>query len=389
MAVQFDRAERLKRLPPYLFAEIDKKKKAAIAAGRDVINLGVGDPDTPTPDFIVEELAKAAKDPATHQYALDNGDPGFRSAIAAFMKKRFGVDVDPETETYPTIGSKEAIGHLPLAFVNPGDVTLIPEPGYPPYRSGTIFCGGEAHALPLTEDRGFLPDLDAVPADVRKRAKILYVNYPNSPTGRVAPRAFFEEAVAFCRENEIVLAQDAAYSEMVYEGRALTIMEIDGAREVAIEFHSLSKTFNMTGWRVGWAVGGADLIAALGRVKTNLDSGIFTAIQHAGIAALARYDEVHEKMTAIYRGRRDVFCEGLKKLGWDLKVPDATFYVWFKAPAGHTSEQAVARLLEEADVVVTPGNGFGASGEGYVRAALTVDEKRIAEAVERIGKLKW
>jgi LL-diaminopimelate aminotransferase len=389
MSVQFEVAQRLKRLPPYLFAEIDKKKKAAIAEGRDVINLGVGDPDTPTPDFIIEALATAARDPATHTYALDNGDPGFRKAIAAFMKKRFGVEVDYQTEIYPTIGSKEAIGHLPLAFIDPGDVALIPEPGYPPYRSGTIFAGGDAYALPLTEERGFLPDLDSIPEDVLRKAKILFLNYPNSPTGVLGTKEFLEKAVAFCRKHGIVLAQDAAYAEMVYEGRAFSIMEIEGARQVAIEFHSLSKTFNMTGWRVGWAAGAPALISALARVKTNLDSGIFTAIQHAGTAALARYDEVHEQMTALYRGRRDVFCDRMQKLGWKLRVPESTFYVWFRAPEGYTSEKTVARLLDEADVVVTPGNGFGAAGEGYVRAALTVDETRIAEAVDRIGKLPW
>ncbi len=389
MPTRFDVAERLKALPPYLFAEIDKKKKAAIAAGRDIINLGVGDPDTPTPDFIIDALAEAARDPGTHQYALDNGAAEFRKAIADFMKRRFEVDVDPDGEVYPTIGSKEAIGHLPLAFVNPGDTVLIPEPGYPPYRSGTIFCGGEAFALPLAEERGFIPDLEAVPADVRKRAKILWLNYPNSPTGVVASKEFLKEAVDFCGENEIILAMDAAYAEMVFEGRAVSILEIDGARDVAIEFHSLSKTFNMTGWRVGWAAGSREIVGALGRVKTNLDSGIFTAVQRAGVAALKHYDEVHEKMTALYLGRRDCFCDGLLSKGWKLVKPAATFYVWARCPRGWTSEKTATRILEEADVVMTPGNGFGAAGEGYVRAALTVGEERLAEAVERIGKLEW
>jgi len=386
---RFDVAARLKALPPYLFAEIDKKKKAALAAGRDVINLGVGDPDTPTPEFIVEALAASARDPATHRYALDNGDPAFRSAIAAFMKKRFGVGLDPDREIYPTIGSKEAIFHFPLAFVNPGDVVLVPEPGYPPYRSGTIFAGGQVWAMPLVEERGFLPDLDAVPREVLRRTKLLYLNYPNSPTGAVAPMEFLRKAVEFCREHGIILAQDAAYSEMVFSGRASSVLEVEGAREVAIEFHSLSKTFNMTGWRVGWAAGSSELVAALGRVKTNADSGVFTAIQRAGVAALERYDEVHERMIALYRRRRDVFCEGLRRLGWRLRTPEATFYVWFRTPDGWTSERTVGRLLDEADVVTTAGNGFGASGEGYVRAALTVDERRIAEAVERIGRLRW
>ena len=389
MAARFEIADRLKKLPPYLFAEIDRKKKAAIAAGRDVINLGVGDPDTPTPEFVIEALARAARDPATHQYAFDNGDPGLRESIAKWFERRYGVKLDPDAEIYPTIGSKEAIGHLPLAFVNPGDVVLIPEPGYPPYRSGTIFCGGEPFTLPLLEENGFLPDLKSVPADVRRRAKVLWLNFPNSPTGVLATKEFFEEAAAFCRDSGIVLAQDAAYAEMVFEGRSLSVLEVEGAREVAIEFHSFSKTFNMTGWRVGWAAGSAELVGALGRVKTNLDSGIFTSIQRAAAAALERYDEVNRRMTELYRRRRDVFCSGLSKNGWKLRVPDATFYVWFHAPEGWTSERTVTRFLEEADIVTTPGNGFGKAGEGYVRAALTVGEDRLAEAVERIGKLEW
>ena len=389
MSARFEITQRLKSLPPYLFAEIDRKKKAAIAAGRDVINLGIGDPDTPTPEFVIEALSRAARDPATHQYALDNGDPGLRQAIATWFEKRYGVTLDPAGEIFPTIGSKEAIAHLPLAFVDPGDVVLVPEPGYPPYRTGTVFCGGEPFALPLLEENGFLPDLASVPAEVRERAKILWLNYPNSPTGVLATKAFFEEAVAFCRESGIVLALDAAYAVMVFDGRALSVLEVEGAREVAIEFHSFSKTFNMTGWRVGWAAGSPELLGALGRVKSNLDSGVFTAIQRAAAAALARFDEVNSKMTALYRGRRDVFCDGLTKSGWKLHVPEATFYVWFRAREGWTSERTVSRLLDEADIVTTPGNGFGEAGEGYVRAALTVDEKRLAEAVERIGKLDW
>jgi len=389
MAGRFELAARLKRIPPYLFAEIDRKKKAARAAGRDVIDLGVGDPDTPTPDFIVEALASAARDPATHRYALDDGDPVFRAGIAAWMKRRYGVELDPNGEIYPTIGSKEAIAHFPLAYVNPGDVTLVPEPGYPPYERGTILAGGEAYPLPLTEENGFLPDLGAIPAETLARAKILYLNYPNSPTGVLATRAFLEEAVELCRANGIILAQDAAYAEMAFDGRALSILDIKGASEVAIEFHSLSKTFNMTGWRVGWAAGSRELVAGLGKIKTNIDSGVFTAVQRAGTTALERFDEVHDRMTAMYRGRRDVFCEGLTAAGWRMRVPDATFYVWVRTPVGWTSERTAARLLEEVDVITTPGSGFGPSGEGYVRAALTVDESRLSEAVERIGKLSW
>lgn len=389
MSGGFELAERLKKLPPYLFAEIDKKRAKARAEGRPVIDFGVGDPDTPTPDFVIDALSEAARDPSTHRYSLDNGLPEFRAEIAGWMGRRFGVELDPDSEVYPAIGSKEAIAHFPLAFVNPGDLVLLPEPGYPPYRSGTIFAGGSCAPLPLREENGFLPDLDSVGEETARRAKILYVNYPNSPTGVLAPREFLEKAVGFCRRHGIILAQDAAYSEMVFEGRALSILEIDGAREVAVEFHSLSKTFNMTGWRVGWAAGAKELITALGRVKTNIDSGIFPAIQRAGVAALRGYASVHEEILSVYRRRRDVFCSGLEAEGWRIRRPEATFYVWVPVKEGWTSVRSAERLLEEADVVVTPGAGFGEAGEGYFRAALTVGESLVAEAVRRIGRLTW
>ncbi len=385
----FERAERLKALPPYLFAEIDKKKKAAIAAGRDVINLGVGDPDTPTPDFIVEALAVAARDPKNHQYALDNGLPDFRKSAADWFARRFGVTLDPSNEIYPTIGSKEAIAHFPLAVLNPDDVALVPEPGYPPYRAGTIFAGGEPVMMPLTAKNSFLPDLGAIPAQALKRAKLIYVNYPNNPTAAVAPKAFYADLVRFAKKHNLIVASDLAYSEVYYGGRPMSILEIEGARDVAIEFHSLSKTFNMTGWRVGFAAGNAQLVAHLGQLKTNLDSGIFQAIQVAGIAALARTDEVTARMIKIYRGRREALMTGLESAGWSVIEPKAAFYAWIPTPKGLPSTVVASRLLEEADIVVTPGIGLGASGEGYVRAALTVDEKRIREACARIAKLKF
>ncbi len=385
----FDRAERLKALPPYLFAEIDKKKKAAIAAGRDVINLGIGDPDVPTPDFIVDALGAAARDPKNHQYALDAGLPEFRRAAADWCRARFGVALDPNSEVYPTIGSKEAIAHFPLAVLNPGDVALVPEPGYPPYRSGTIFAGGVPQVMPLTAKNDFLPDLGAIPKDALKRARLIYVNYPNSPTAATAPREFYVDLVAFARKHNLIIASDLAYSEVYFDEKPMSILEVPGARDVAIEFHSLSKTFNMTGWRVGFAIGNAQLVGYLGQLKTNLDSGIFQAIQVAGIAALKHADDVTARMVRIYRGRRDALVAGLAKAGWSVVPPRAAFYAWIPTPKGLPSATVAARLLDEADIVVTPGIGFGPAGEGYVRAALTVDEKRIAEAAGRIARLKF
>jgi len=386
--MKFDKADRLKRLPPYLFAEIDKKKKAAIKAGRDIINLGIGDPDVPTPDFIIEELCKAAKDPKTHQYSLDEGMPEFRRAICRWYKRRFNVELDPETEILPLIGSKEGIAHLPLAVVNPGDVTLVPEPCYPPYRSGTLFAGGSPYYMPLRAENNFLPGLDSIPADVARKAKILYLNYPNNPTAAVAPLEFYKKVVAFARENNIFVASDAAYSEVYYEEKPVSFLEADKEKEVAIEFHSLSKTFNMTGWRVGFAVGNSDLIAGLRQVKSNLDSGIFMAIQHAAIAGLDYEGPFFEKMLSTYRKRRDALVEGLNSIGFNVPKPGATFYAWIPVPEGHTSEGLCKLLLEKASIVTTPGNGFGPSGEGYIRAALTVSEERIKAAVERIRGLK-
>jgi LL-diaminopimelate aminotransferase len=382
-------ADRFRRLPPYLFAEIDKKKKAAVAAGRDVINLGIGDPDTPTPAVIVESLQKSALDPATHSYALDNGDPTFRMEISRFMKKRFGVKLDAESEIYPTIGSKEALANLAFAFVNPGDITLVPEPCYPVYRGATYFAGGLPVYMDLRPENDFFPDLDRVDPRDAARTKILWLNYPNSPTGKLATKAFFEKAIAFARKYGCLICQDAAYTEMAFDGRALSIFEVEGAMDVAIELHSCSKTFSMTGWRVGWACGNKELIAGLGRMKSNVDSGVFTAVQRAATTGLQHYDQIVPPLMEMYRQRRDTFCNGLKAIGWNVRPPEGTFYCWIPVPKGFTSAQVSARLLEEADIVTTPGNGFGAPGEGYIRATLTVPEGRLALAVERIKKLKW
>ena len=385
----FEKADRLKKLPPYLFAEIDKKKKAAMAAGRDVINLGIGDPDLPTPDFIIEALKKAAHDPKNHQYALDEGSPKFRQTIADWYRQRFGVSLAPSGEILPLIGSKEGIAHLPLAVVNPGDVCLVPEPCYPPYRSGTIFAGGVPIYMDLKPENGFLPDLDAIDPRAAKAAKIIYVNYPNNPTAACAGLDFYERLVAFAKQYDLLICSDLAYSEMYFEQKTHSVLEVPGARDVTIEMHSLSKTFNMTGWRVGFAVGSKAAVAALGQVKSNVDSGIFGAIQDAATAALLDTSTFMHDQVEIYRRRRDALVSGLRGLGWNVPSPSATFYVWMPVPAGCTSEQFCTRLLEEADIVMTPGNGFGAPGEGFARAALTVSEKRIAEAVERIKRLKW
>ena len=379
--------DRLKQLPPYLFAEVDRRKRELIAKGKDVIDLGVGDPDIPTPSFIIDALNQASKDPANHRYALDAGMPVFRLSIANWFHRRFGVHLNPDKEILPLLGSKEGIGHFPLAVLNPGEISLIPDPGYPPYRSGTLFAGGIPYYMPLLEANDFLPDLSAIPADVLKKAKILYLNYPNNPTSAIATKEFFKQAIDFAFEHELIIAQDAAYSEVGFDGyKAPSIMELEGAKDVAIEFHSLSKTFNMTGWRVGFAVGNPDLIALLAKVKSNLDSGIFQAIQMAGKKALDEGQVEFEKNLKIYQNRRNLLIEGLNRIGWEVKAPKATFYCWIPAPPGYTSAEISLKFLEEMSLIVTPGNGFGPNGEGYFRISLTVPDKRLEEAVSRIEK---
>ncbi len=384
---QFVKSERLRKLPPYLFAEIDKKKKAAIAAGRDVINLGVGDPDRPTPPSIIRSLQHHVENPAFHQYALDQGSPELRRSIATFCKKRYNVDLDPDTEVLALIGSKEGLAHFPLAVLNPGEISLVPDPCYPVYRSSSMFAGADVYTMPLEPRLGFRPDLDAIPADVYALARLMFLNYPNNPTGGTADLPFFEKVVEVARAQNFVIAQDAAYNEMFFEQPAPSILQVPGAKDVAIEFHSLSKTFNMTGWRVGFAIGGAPMIAALGQIKANVDSGIFTAIQFAGKTALDDYENLTPPIRALYKERRDAFLGALKKIGWEVPTPQATFYVWIPCPAGYTSAELCGRILEEADVVTTPGIGFGRTADGYIRAALTVETPRLIEAVERIGKL--
>ncbi len=380
-------AGRIKTLPPYLFAAIDELKQKAIARGVDIINLGIGDPDLPTPAPIVERMRQAAADPKHHQYPSYEGMLSFRKAVADWYRRRFGVSVDPAAEVLTLIGSKEGIGHVPLAFVDPGDVVLVPSPGYPVYPVGTSFAGGTPYFMPLTKANRYLPDLAAVPKDVARRAKLMYLNYPNNPTSATADKEFFTRAVAFAHEHRIIVCHDAAYSEIYYDGRRPpSFLEVDGAKDVGVEFHSLSKTFNMTGWRIGFAVGNRQILAGLGKVKSNLDSGVFQAVQEAGIAALEAGDTLANGIRSVYQERRDVLLPGLKRIGLEVEPLHATFYVWVTVPKGFTSASFTAHLLEQAGIVTTPGNGFGEAGEGYVRLTLCTPKERLLEAITRIEK---
>jgi LL-diaminopimelate aminotransferase len=381
-------AERVKNLPPYLFATIDEMKKKALSKGVDVIDLSIGDPDIPTPRHIVEAMKRAVQRPSNHRYPSYEGMSSFRAAVADWYKRRFRVSLDPRWEVLSLIGSKEGIGHIPLAFVNPGDVVLVPSPGYPVYPVGTLFAGGKSYPMPLLEKNKFLPDFSVIPKSILKRARLMFINYPNNPTSAVAGKAFYENVVRVAEEYNIIVCHDAAYSEIYYDGRRpISFMQVKGAREVGIEFHSLSKTYNMTGWRIGFAVGKKEVIAGLGKIKTNIDSGVFQAIQEASITALQTDEATISDIRDIYQERRDALYNGLKKLGLHAIKPLATFYLWTKVPSGFDSSGFVAHLLEEAGVLGTPGNGFGKPGEGYVRFALTVPAKRIEEAVKRIGKV--
>ncbi|MDB9823461.1 LL-diaminopimelate aminotransferase [Deltaproteobacteria bacterium] len=381
------RAKRLKTLPPYLFREIDRKKAEVIAKGVDIIDLGVGDPDLPTPDLIIEAMKKATGDPLNHRYPSYSGMNKFRNAAAEWFMDRFGVALDPEKEVLSLIGSKEGIAHLPLAFIDPGDVALVPSPAYPVYNIATMFAGGESYFMPLTSDNNFLPDLDSIPPEIIDRAKLLFINYPNNPTAAVADIDFFNKVVEFAKKNELLVCHDAAYTEMAFDGYSPpSFLQADGAKEVGIELHSLSKTFNMTGWRIGFAVGNREAVEGLGAIKSNIDSGVFQAIQIAAIEGLRNYRSLVGNNMKIYSSRRDQMIDGLKESGLEVKSPKATFYLWVRIPDGYTSAQLAARLLETG-VVVTPGNGFGDPGEGYVRMALTQKDDRLTEAIERIKGL--
>jgi LL-diaminopimelate aminotransferase len=377
-------AKRLDNLPPYLFAQIDAMKAQKRAEGVDLIDLGVGDPDLPTPTHIVDALCAAARDPVNHHYPDYLGMLEYRQAVAAWYDKRFGVKLDPKKEILALIGSKEGIAHMPEAFVDPGDYVLVSDPGYPVYKTSTLFAEGKSYPMPLLEKNDFLPDYSAIPKDVLAGAKLMFIGYPNNPTGAVAPMDYFEETVEFARDNDIIVVHDNAYSEISFDGyKAPSFLQAKGAMDVGLETHSLSKTYNMTGWRIGMCAGNANLIEAFGRVKTNIDSGVFDAIQRAAIVALTGPQDSVAEACAIYQERRDALVTGLRSLGFTVIVPKATFYLWLKVP---DSVEFVAKMLNEAGIVVTPGTGFGVSGEGYVRFAITRPVERINEAISRMKK---
>ena len=378
-------SDRVKNLQPYPFVVIEQKKREALAKGVDLIDLSIGDPDLATPDFIVESLRKAAGIQDNQHYPSSAGMMSFREAVARWYGRRSSIKLDPASEVVSLIGSKEAVGHMPLAYINPGDIVLVPSPGYPVYEIGTMFAGGQCHFMPLTAENAYLPLLDAIPSDVRKRAKLMWLNYPNNPTAAMATREFFEGVIEFAREHDIIIVHDAAYSEMYFDGnKPLSFLEVDGAREVGIEMHSLSKTYNMTGWRIGYAVGNSEIIAGLSKIKSNLDSGVFQAIQEAAITALDSDESVLDGLRQTYQARRDAMYDGLSSAGFEVNRPGATFYLWMKVPDGKSSADYAAVVLEKAGVLATPGSGFGGPGEGYIRFALTVGVERIKEAVERI-----
>lgn len=382
-------AERVGRVPPYQFAEIDRKKEQAIARGVDVINLGVGDPDQPTPADIVEQACVEIRKPEHHRYPAYEGSARFRRAIAAWYQRRYGVELDPDREVMALIGSKEGIAHAIWAFVDPGDVALLPDPYFPMYVNQTRLAGGEPCFLPLRAEAGYLPRFEEIDRAALSRASLLLLNYPHNPTGAVADLAFFERATAFAREHDLVFVHDSAYAEVTFDGYvAPSPLQVPGAKEFTVDIGSFSKTFNMTGWRVGYAVGSAEALRALGVIKMQTDSGVFTAIQEAAAAALERdWPAFPHEMNAIYARRRDIVVDGLTRLGWRVERPRGTFYLWVKTPDGMSSADAAAWLLEKAGLIVMPGRAFGAAGEGYIRMALTVGEERLREAVERIAAL--
>ena len=384
----FKLAERIKQLPPYLFKAIDQKKKEVAAKGVDIIDLGIGDPDLPTPQHIIETMIQAVRDPANHNYPSYSGMGHFKIAIAKWYEQRFSVTLDPENEIIVLIGAKEGIANFSLAFLNPGDCALIPSPAYPVYNSGTHFAGGRPYVVPLYKENNFLPDLASIPDEVANNAILLWLNYPNNPTAAVADRNFFEKVVSFAHTHNVMICNDLTYSEIAFDGyKPMSFLEIEGAKDIGIEFHSLSKTFNMTGWRIGCAVGSSEAVKGLGAIKSNIDSGIFQAIQVAGVEALKKIEETSAAMQNIYARRRDIMVKGLRECGFTVNPPKATFYLWIPVPDSYTSIDLTARLLEEAGVVVTPGNGFGEPGEGYIRIALTRDESRLVEAIERIQSI--
>ena len=382
-------SDRINKVPPYLFFEISKKIQAKKAEGKEILDFGIGDPDIPTPDFILQKLIEESSNPVNHRYPESDGMIELRETIANWYKKRFKVNLNPENEVIGLIGGKEGIGHAALAFLDPGDIALVPDPHYPVYSRGTWFAGAECHFMPLKEENNFLPDLENIPSNILKRAKIMWINYPNNPTGAIAGLDFFNKAIEFGIKHDIAILHDAAYSEITYDGyRAPSIMEIPKSKEIAIEFHSLSKAYNMTGWRVGSVVGNKDLISAITTIKSNLDSGIPQAIQHMGIEALKSDGSVISNNIEIYKTRRDRLISALELIGLEIKSPKAGLYLWAKVPKGYNSASFTELLLEELDIVVTPGNGFGDSGEGYIRLSLTTPDEDIEKAIERLESSK-
>ena len=378
-------ADRIANLPPYLFAEIDRKKEAKQAQGIDVISLGIGDPDQPTPDNIVEAMAKAIHDPANHRYPSYYGAKKYRQACATWMDRRFGVEVDAETEVVALIGSKEGIAHLFLAFVDPGDYTLVPGCGYPVYQTGGILAGGKSYFMPMTEENDFLADFENTPPEVLSKAKMMFLSYPNNPTSAVATPEYFDRAIAFAKEHDLLVIHDNAYSEIGFDGyKPSSFLERPGAKDVAIELFSCSKSYNMTGWRVAFAAGNPTAIKALGTVKSNIDSGVFTAIQDAAIEAMLGPQDITAELSELYQRRRDIVIDALAKIGISARTPKGTIYVWAKVPEGYDSAAFATKILEEASVIVAPGNAYGPSGEGYIRISLATPDDRLAEGIERI-----
>ncbi len=387
-------AKRIKQLPPYLFARIEKKIEEAKEKGIDIISFGIGDPDSPTPQYIIDELCKEAQNAENHQYPSSAGMLSFRQAVCDYYKATHGVELDPKKEVVTLIGSKEGIGHINFCYVDPGDINLVPDPGYPVYSIGTLLAGGDSYLMPLLTENGFLPDFAKIPEEIAKKAKLMFLNYPNNPTGAVAGKDFFAEAVAFAKKYDIIICHDAAYTELAFEGYEPTsILEVPGAKEVCIEFGSLSKPFNMTGWRIAWAVGRSDVIDALTRLKSNLDSGQFQAIQYAAIKGLTGSKDSVIALRDLYRKRMEKVINGLNSMGWNLPIPKATFYVWAPVPKGFTSASFAEYVLDKAGVIVTPGNGYGEYGEGYFRISITLADERIEEGLKRLqehlGKVEF
>jgi len=379
-------ANRLTKLPPYLFVEINQKIADLQTKGKDIVNFGVGDPDLPTPSHIIERICQAARDPANHRYPETDGLLELRQAIAEWYERRFGITLNPAKEVLPLIGSKEGIGHIALCFVEPGDLTLVPDPGYPPFSLGTILAGGEPYSMPLREENDFLPDFGIIPDEVADKAKLMWLNYPNNPTGAIADLDFFEKAVHFAQQHHLAICHDAPYTEVAFDGyKPPSFMQIPEAKEVGVEFHSLSKTYHMTGWRIGMVVGNADIVNALFRVKSNLDSGIPQAIQYAAVEALRGSQEHIVEGNTVFQRRRDKLVKVLSEIGLKARIPKATFYIWAKIPRGYTSMDFTKELLNEVGIAVTPGTGYGKEGEGYIRFSLTISDDRLEEGVNRLS----